>query len=68
MPFDAVATNFESRATSEGGALEGDAWEAGVLNEPFDGFPRDSNLLYRYTRLHVSKGFDHFCYTFQHLD
>jgi len=54
----------ESRGPSEGGALEGDALDAGFLNEPFDGIARDSNLLHRYSRLHVSKGFNHFCYTF----
>ena len=49
--------NFESRGTTEGGALEGDALDAGVFNEPFDDirgdFARDFNLLHRYTQLHA---------------
>jgi hypothetical protein len=71
MSSDAVYENFESRGNSEGGALEGYAWDAGVLNEPFDGIPgdfaRDSNLLHRYTRLHSRIGFNHFCYTLLHI-
>ncbi len=43
----------ESRGTSEGGAVEGDALDAKILNEPFDGIARHGDSKYFVVPLHT---------------